>query len=253
MSLAPRILSSLPSSFVTAKNLPFIIFVTAHDQYAIKAFEINALDYLLKPFDDDRFYNSINRAIEYIRAKKNYKSEIFHLLENFKEKQKYCNRILIKTGGRYLLLKTNDIHYIEAAADYARVFTGKKESFLIRDTMNSIEKALNRALSSFHERIFTFSHLSHVYSTGSSIYTTYVFRLADTPEKTLERWRALKQAASLAIVDAGGTISHHHGIGMDHKPYLEVEKESIGINTLHQVFSYLDPEQRMNPDKLLPR
>ena len=122
----------------------------------------------------------------------------------------------------------------------------------VTDTMTRVENGLEQALEPANERILAFSHLSHVYATGSSIYTTFVFRLADTPQKTLERWRTLKQAASRAIVEAGGTISHHHGIGKDHKPYLEAEKGPIGINTLHQVFSYLDPNQQMNPGKLLP-
>ena len=122
----------------------------------------------------------------------------------------------------------------------------------VADTMTRVETALKQALEPAHERILVFSHLSHVYATGSSIYTTFIFRLADTPEKTLERWRTLKQAASRAIVKAGGTISHHHGIGKDHKPYLEAEKGPIGINMLHQVFSYLDPNRQMNPGKLLP-
>lgn len=122
----------------------------------------------------------------------------------------------------------------------------------VTDTIKRIEKALEGALEPYHERILAFSHLSHVYATGSSIYTTFVFRLADTPAKTLKRWRALKQSASQAIVDAGGTISHHHGIGKDHKPYLAAEKGAIAINTLQEVFAYLDPEQRMNPGKLLP-
>jgi len=122
----------------------------------------------------------------------------------------------------------------------------------VPDTMRRIEKGLGQALDSANERILTFSHLSHVYSTGSSIYTTFVFRLAGTPQQTLERWRTLKQAASRAIVEAGGTISHHHGIGKDHLPYLEAEKGPIGINTLKQVFSYLDPNRQMNPGKLLP-
>lgn len=124
-------------------NLPFIIFVTAYDRYAIKAFEINALDYLLKPFDDDRFYSSISRAVQHIQTKRNYKSELFNLLKGYKKKQKYLNKVLIKTGGRYLLLKTGDIQYLEAAADYVKVFTEKNESFLIRDTMNNLENRLN--------------------------------------------------------------------------------------------------------------
>jgi alkyldihydroxyacetonephosphate synthase len=122
----------------------------------------------------------------------------------------------------------------------------------VTDTMVRVEKGLEQALDSVEEPILAFSHLSHVYAIGSSIYTTFVFRLADTPQKTLERWRTLKQAASRAIVAAGGTISHHHGIGRDHLPYLEPEKGPIGIKTLHQVFNYLDPNRQMNPGKLLP-
>ncbi|MEJ2101118.1 MAG: FAD-binding oxidoreductase [Desulfobacterales bacterium] len=122
----------------------------------------------------------------------------------------------------------------------------------VTDTMNRIETALKQAPEPADERILTFSHLSHIYTTGSSIYSTFVFRLADSPEKTLERWRAMKQAASRAIVECGGTISHQHGIGKDHKSYLEAEKGPIGINTLEQVFSYLDPDRQMNPGKLLP-
>ncbi|MGD8942811.1 MAG: FAD-binding oxidoreductase [Desulfobacterales bacterium] len=119
-------------------------------------------------------------------------------------------------------------------------------------TMNRVEDALMQALEPVNERVLVFSHLSHVYATGASIYTTFVFRLADTPQKTLDHWRKLKQAASQAIVEAGGTISHHHGIGRDHKPYLEAEKGAVGVNTLRQMFAYLDPNRQMNPGKLLP-
>ena len=122
----------------------------------------------------------------------------------------------------------------------------------VTDTMTHIENRLKQALEPVNERILAFSHLSHVYATGSSIYTTFVFRIADTPEETLARWQTLKQAASRAIVEAGGTISHHHGIGKDHLPYMVSEKGPIGINTLNQVFDYLDPNRQMNPDKLLP-
>ena len=118
--------------------------------------------------------------------------------------------------------------------------------------MNRIETALKQTPEPADERILAFSHLSHIYTTGSSIYSTFVFRLSDSPEKTLERWQAMKQAASRAIVECGGTISHQHGIGKDHKSYLEAEKGPIGINTLDQVFSYLDPDRQMNPGKLLP-
>jgi alkyldihydroxyacetonephosphate synthase len=122
----------------------------------------------------------------------------------------------------------------------------------VTDTMNRIETALKQASEPTDARTLAFSHLSHIYATGSSIYTTFVFRLADSPEKTLERWRAMKEAASRAIVACGGTITHQHGIGIEHKPYLEAEKGPIGINMLDQVFSYFDPDRQMNPGKLLP-
>ena len=98
-----------------------------------------------------------------------------------------------------------------------------------------------------------FSHLSHVYSSGSSIYTTFLFRLSDSPLKTLETWQRMKNAASKTIVEFGGTISHQHGVGNDHKQYLAAEKGSLGIKTLHNIFNYFDPGSQMNPGKLLPQ
>jgi alkyldihydroxyacetonephosphate synthase len=77
-------------------------------------------------------------------------------------------------------------------------------------------------------------------------------RLAETPRETLKRWEKIKQAASRAVVSAGGTISHQHGVGLDHRPYLASEKGSLGISTLQQLLLHLDPDRRMNPTKLLP-
>ncbi len=122
----------------------------------------------------------------------------------------------------------------------------------VTSTMDAIETALKMCATRWNESIHAFSHLSHVYPTGSSIYTTFVFPLSETPQATLDRWRSFKQAASRTIVDAGGTISHQHGVGIDHKPYLSAEKGTIGINALKETFKYFDPEQHMNPTKLLP-
>ena len=122
----------------------------------------------------------------------------------------------------------------------------------VTGTMQGIENAITAALATKDERVHVFSHLSHVYPTGSSIYTTFVFRLFNRPEATLEAWQATKQSACLTIVEAGGTISHQHGVGKDHRQYLQAEKGELGIGTLKKVFGHLDPEQRMNPGKLLP-
>ncbi len=121
------------------------------------------------------------------------------------------------------------------------------------DAMKSgIEQALAAAAERFGEPVHVFSHLSHVYRQGSSIYTTYIFRAGATYEETYERWRALKTAASEAIVAGGGTISHHHGVGVDHAPYLEAEKGPLGIAALQAAFASFDPDGIMNPGKLLP-
>ena len=122
----------------------------------------------------------------------------------------------------------------------------------VTTTMQAIEESVTNALAARDEKVHAFTHLSHVYSTGSSIYHTYIFRLFERPRTTLEVWRSAKQAASRVIVGAGGTISHQHGVGRDHRPYLSAEKGDLGISTLKTVFDHLDPGHLMNPDKLLP-
>jgi alkyldihydroxyacetonephosphate synthase len=121
----------------------------------------------------------------------------------------------------------------------------------VAGTMSAVEAAVDGALARWHERVHLFSHLSHVYPTGSSIYTTFLFRVADTPEETLARWRAIKTSASRAIVHSHGTISHQHGVGLDHRAYLGTEKGPLGMDILRQTFAHIDPEQRMNPGKLV--
>lgn len=116
--------------------------------------------------------------------------------------------------------------------------------------VEQIEAALYSALSD-GERVHIFTHLSHVYPQGASIYTTYLFRIAADPDGTLRRWEALKGAASRAIVREGGTISHQHGVGRDHAPYLEAEKGALGMAALAGIMAVFDPDGRMNPGVLL--
>jgi alkyldihydroxyacetonephosphate synthase len=95
------------------------------------------------------------------------------------------------------------------------------------------------------------THLSHLYPSGSSLYLTFLFRLANDPGQTLERWRAIKLAASNTIVAEGATISHHHGVGVDHAPYLVAEKGPLGMAALEAIVGTFDPEGIMNPGVLL--
>jgi alkyldihydroxyacetonephosphate synthase len=97
---------------------------------------------------------------------------------------------------------------------------------------------------------FAFCHLSHAYADGASLYFTFVARARQGGE--LEQWAAVKRAASEAIVSAGGTITHHHGIGRDHAPYMGAEVGRTGIEVLRAVKERLDPTGIMNPGKLIP-
>jgi len=120
------------------------------------------------------------------------------------------------------------------------------------DTMlNAVEGGLREALTPWNEKCHVFTHLSHAYTDGSSLYTTYVFRIAPDPDETLARWTALKSAASSAIVANGGTISHQHGVGLDHRPYLPAEKGELGMAALRDLARFFDPDGLMNPGKLL--
>ncbi len=117
--------------------------------------------------------------------------------------------------------------------------------------VKSIEERIRCALAEYNEKVHVFTHLSHLYPTGSSIYTTFVFRIPKTAEEILKRWQILKKTASLAVIEAGGTISHHHGIGFDHKEYMGVEKGPVGMSILKNMFDHVDPDGRMNPGKLI--
>ncbi len=117
--------------------------------------------------------------------------------------------------------------------------------------VTAIEEALRHGLEDEGERVYAFSHISHVYPHGANVYTTFIFRLTPDPEENLKRWRRLKHAASEAILRLGGTISHQHGVGVDHQPYLEAEKGALGLAILRTIFQAVDPHGQMNPGKLI--
>ncbi len=121
----------------------------------------------------------------------------------------------------------------------------------VKKIISAIESAVANSLKSFNEKVHVFTHLSHLYTHGASVYTTYLFRLASTPEETLARWQTMKTAISQAIVANQGTISHQHGVGIDHAPYLKAEKGALGMAALEDLCKRFDPNQIMNPGKLI--
>jgi alkyldihydroxyacetonephosphate synthase len=121
----------------------------------------------------------------------------------------------------------------------------------VEATALSVQAAIREALQAFNERALVFAHLSHVYVDGASIYTTYLWRRSPDPDQTLAQWQAIKGAASRVMIANGGTISHQHGVGIDHKPYLEAEKGTIGLQLIEAVSQQLDPDRLLNPGKLI--
>lgn len=134
-----EVLETLPNG-----HTPHVIFVTAYDQYAVRAFEVHALDYLLKPFDRERFEAAWQRAKEHILKEKSGRMDerILSLLEELKAGAKYLERLVIKTGGRVFFLDADDIDWIEAEGNYVSVHSGMK-SHLLRETISGLEEQLD--------------------------------------------------------------------------------------------------------------
>ena len=126
------------------EQLPEIIFATAYEQYAIRAFELHALDYLLKPFDQARFKDAIKHAKERFcsERQKEGRMQISALLESIKNKPQYLERIMIKVGGRITFLSTDEINWVEADDKYVHLHTDKI-SPMVRQTLSAMETQLD--------------------------------------------------------------------------------------------------------------
>ena len=115
---------------------------------------------------------------------------------------------------------------------------------------DSVTGAIEHALRAQGTPGLVMCHVSHLYETGASLYYTFIARQRDGAE--IEQWRAVKRAASEAIVTGGGTITHHHAVGRDHAPWLAREVGEQGMAAIRALKAELDPAGIMNPGKLLP-
>jgi alkyldihydroxyacetonephosphate synthase len=115
---------------------------------------------------------------------------------------------------------------------------------------DAVAGAIERALAQEGTPGIVMCHVSHLYETGASLYYTFIAR--QRPGREIEQWRAVKRAASEAIVSGGGTITHHHAVGRDHVPWLEREIGERGVAAIGALKAELDPAGIMNPGKLLP-
>jgi len=126
-------------------KLPAVVFVTAHDAHALKAFEIHALDFLLKPFDQTRFEKALERARGQLTQSKGttiLDSRLVSLLEELHEERKYSERLIVKSSGRVFFVRTEEIDWVEASGNYVKIHT-KSDAHLLRESMKNMEAKLD--------------------------------------------------------------------------------------------------------------
>ena len=131
---------------ISTSVMPAVVFVTAYDQFALRAFETHALDYLLKPFERERF----NKALDRVRTQISRNGRGHSVDDRLRtlvasianNKDRYLERLVARTNGKILILRVSDVDWIEAAANYVRVHIGGKE-YLVRETMTNLETRLD--------------------------------------------------------------------------------------------------------------
>ncbi len=129
---------------IGADRMPATIFVTAYDRYALRAFEVHALDYLLKPFDRERFQQALARARAQLQGKETaaLNQRLASLLEQLHGEKQPLERVVVKESGRIFFLKAEEIDWVEAAENYVNIHAGKA-SHLLRETMSRLETRLD--------------------------------------------------------------------------------------------------------------
>jgi len=167
--------------------LPVLVFVTAYDAYAVRAFEVHALDYLLKPFDRERFRETLDRARAALteRVRPGQSAGLAAPITEADPGRTPLRRLLAKRDGRLVVLKAAEIDWIESSANYASLHVGK-ETYLVRETMQSIEGRLDPAQFLRIHRS-TIVNLDRVQEIEPYFHGDYIVRLADGQRLTLSR------------------------------------------------------------------
>jgi two-component system, LytTR family, response regulator len=167
-------------------RLPTVIFVTAYDDYALQAFEAQALDYLLKPFSDERFYMALKRAKEQVEQKqvKEQNQKLQTLLQKYEDDEQaraltkgqrqtsgFIERLMLKAGARIFFIQTAEIDWIEAADYYALLHVGDK-SHLLRETLTELEAKLDpqKFVRIHRSTVVNIERVKELYAQGSGDY-----------------------------------------------------------------------------------
>ncbi|MES2680835.1 MAG: response regulator [Bacteroidota bacterium] len=176
---------------------PAVIFATAFDEYAIKAFEANAVDYLLKPFSNERFDTAIKKWEQKNLDKPAYKKNIEQLLENTEKQPEEKHRIVVRTNNEIQIIPVNDLFYIEAYDDYIKLFT-KDNYYLKKKTMAYYEQMLDNSVFFRTHRSFIVN-LQHLTKIEPLEKNNYVALLKNGKKIPLSRSGYVKLKEKLGI------------------------------------------------------
>jgi two-component system LytT family response regulator len=169
------------------ERMPAVVFVTAFDEYALRAFEIHALDYLLKPFSAQRFKSALSHVREQLaqREATSLGRQLLALLPDIQRREPKPDRLVVKSSGRVYFVRTADIDWCEAAGNYVSVHVGL-QSHLIRETMNHLESQLDsHQFVRIHRS--TIVNVDRIHELRSSFNGEHVVLLRDGTRLTLSR------------------------------------------------------------------
>ena len=169
-----------------ANGMPAVVFVTAHNKYAVEAFEVHALDYLLKPFSSDRFRAALGHARDHLAKRRSGRDDGARTGVTVGDgAAAHRNRIMVKSGGRIHFLRTSDIDWCDAAGNYVRMHVGPQE-YLVRETMNHLESQLDaQQFVRIHRSMIV--NLDRIQEMQPSFSGEFLVRLRDGTRLTLSR------------------------------------------------------------------
>jgi two-component system, LytTR family, response regulator len=129
---------------IGTSHMPVTIFTTAYDQFAVRAFDAHAVDYILKPYDAERFHRALERARDQLRTRRrsDVDERLGSLLAELQARSRFAERLIVRSGGRIVILRVAEIDYLQAASNYVRIHAGGKD-YLLRETMTALEAKLD--------------------------------------------------------------------------------------------------------------
>lgn len=174
---------------ISAEYLPAIVFITAFDEYAIRAFEVNAIDYLLKPINAARFEQALRRATDRLnQSNANVPAperKLLDLIAGLRAAQPYTTRFVVRSGSKLSFVRASDVDWIDAADNYVRLHVAGREH-LVRETLKSVESQLNpETFIRVHRSIII--NLDRVESVEPSFHGEYVVTMKDGAKLTTSR------------------------------------------------------------------